>query len=257
MAVELLAGQSQTKQPAPESAPAAKAPAPEVPAPAYVPEREYREPAPAPTFDQPAPQLYEVVEEPYVAEPPQATEEPSAHFETPAPQYEAPIPQFEPPPAPPETHAQFDQVTSGPLNRGMSGQLDQVSSTPPSPKPPPAPVADSAAPRRRYGSDVELPVAVDSEEEKRLHIDARRFARLLVSEIKLYNEQKVADGRDQNDLYERLREYIDRSRDMYDKRVKPEVAQKFDYFHQELVTTLALGDATKLGTAYPGATVSA
>lgn len=50
---------------------------------------------------------------------------------------------------------------------------------------------------------------------------------------------------------------IDRSRDMYDKRVKPEVARKYDYFHHELVTTLAVGDASKLGSAYPGATVSA
>jgi hypothetical protein len=80
---------------------------------------------------------------------------------------------------------------------------------------------------------------------------------LLVSEIKLYNEQKVADGRSHGDLYQRLREYIDRSRDMYDKRVKPEVAQRYDYFHNELVSTLAEGDEAKLGSAYPGATVSA
>jgi hypothetical protein len=117
--------------------------------------------------------------------------------------------------------------------------------------------ASSSAARRRYGSDVELPVAVSGEEERRLHVDARRFARLLVSEIKLYNEQKVQEGRAQSDLYDRLREYIDRSRDMYDKRVKPEVAQSYDYFHHELVNTLAEGDAGKLGNAYPGATVSA
>jgi hypothetical protein len=114
-----------------------------------------------------------------------------------------------------------------------------------------------AAPRRRYGADVELPVEVASDEERRLHNDARRFARLLVSEIKLYNEQKVADGRSHGDLYQRLREYIDRSREMYDKRVKPEVAQRYDYFHNELVATLAEGDEAKLGSAYPGATVSA
>lgn len=113
------------------------------------------------------------------------------------------------------------------------------------------------ATRRRYGSEAELPVSVAGEEERRLHVDARRFARLLVSEIKLYNEQKVADGRAQSDLYDRLREYIDRSREMYDKRVKPEVAQAYDYFHHELVNTLAEGDAAKLGNAYPGATVSA
>jgi hypothetical protein len=79
---------------------------------------------------------------------------------------------------------------------------------------------------------------------------------LLVSEIKLYNEQKVSEGRSQNDLYVRLREYIDRSREMYDKRVKPEVAGRYDYFHQELVNTLAEGDEAKLGSGYPGAALS-
>jgi len=111
---------------------------------------------------------------------------------------------------------------------------------------------------RRYGSgkDAELPVEV-SEDERRLHTDARRFARLLVSEIKLYNEQKVRDGRDAGDIYERLREDIDRSREMYDKRVAPPVAARYDYFHQEVVDTLAEGDEAKLGSSYPGAIVSA
>ena len=125
------------------------------------------------------------------------------------------------------------------------------------PAPPVEAPAAAATPRRRYGMDVELPVDVASDEERRQHNDARRFARLLVSEIKLYNEQKVADGRSQGDLYQRLREYIDRSREMYDKRVKPEVAQRYDYFHNELLSTLAEGDESKLGSAYPGATVSA
>ncbi|MEP7036815.1 MAG: hypothetical protein ABI891_00590, partial [Acidobacteriota bacterium] len=81
-----------------------------------------------------------------------------------------------------------------------------------------------AAPVKSRFSDrnVDLPIEV-SEEERRLHNDARRFARLLVSEIKLYNEQKVREGRDESDLYERLREAIDRSREMYDKRVQPPV----------------------------------
>ena len=102
--------------------------------------------------------------------------------------------------------------------------------------------------------NVDLPIEV-GEEERRLHNDARRFARLLVSEIKLYNEQKVKEGRESADLYERLREAIDRSREMYDKRVQPPVAAKFDYFHYELVSTLAEGEETKLGDDYPGATV--
>jgi hypothetical protein len=121
------------------------------------------------------------------------------------------------------------------------------------------PVEEPAAaqPRRRFGHDAELPVEVQGDEERRLHNDARRFARLLISEIKLYNEQKVAEGRVEHDLYDRLREYIDRSREMYDKRVKEEVAKRYDYFHGELVNTLAEGDVAKLGSNYPGATVNA
>jgi hypothetical protein len=119
-----------------------------------------------------------------------------------------------------------------------------------------APVEAAATPRRRYGQDSELPVEVHGDEERRLHNDARRFARLLISEIKLYNEQKVAEGRIEHDLYDRLREYIDRSREMYDKRVKAEVAARYDYFHGELVNTLAEGDESKLGANYPGATVN-
>jgi hypothetical protein len=109
---------------------------------------------------------------------------------------------------------------------------------------------------RRWGRGeaAELPIEVSSDDEKRMHNDARRFARLLVSEIKLYNEQKVRDGRLEGDLYGRLREDIDRSRQMYDKRVAPPVAARYDYFHQELVNTLAEGDPSKLGGDYPGAT---
>jgi len=120
----------------------------------------------------------------------------------------------------------------------------------------PAPVEAAAPPRKRYGQDQELPVEVHGDEERRLHNDARRFARLLISEIKLYNEQKVTEGRIEHDLYDRLREYIDRSREMYDKRVKAEVATRYDYFHGELVNTLAEGDESKLGANYPGATVN-
>jgi len=119
-----------------------------------------------------------------------------------------------------------------------------------------APVEEAApAPpvRSRFGDrNVDLPIEV-AEDERRYHNDARRFARLLVSEIKLYNEQKVKEGRDSADLYERLREAIDRSREMYDKRVQPPVAAKFDYFNYELVNTLAEGDEGKLGGSYPGA----
>lgn len=93
-------------------------------------------------------------------------------------------------------------------------------------------------------------------DEEKAHNDARRFARLLVSEIKLYNEQKVGDGRRTGDLYDRLKDDIDRSRQMYEKRVTPSVAAKFDYFYDELVSTLAEGDPAKLGSDCPGPSVA-
>ena len=122
----------------------------------------------------------------------------------------------------------------------------------------PEPVVEVAAaqPMKSRLSDrhVDLPIEVP-EAERRYHNDARRFARLLVSEIKLYNEQKVNEGRDNSDLYDRLREAIERSREMYEKRVQPQVSAKFDYFHYELVSNLAEGSDAKLGASYPGASV--
>lgn len=99
------------------------------------------------------------------------------------------------------------------------------------------------------------PASSVSGDEEKAHNDARRFARLLVSEIKLYNEQKVGDGRRTGDLYDRLKDDIDRSRQMYEKRVTPSVAAKFDYFYDELVSTLAEGDPSKLGSDCPGPSV--
>lgn len=120
------------------------------------------------------------------------------------------------------------------------------------------PIGESAvqtAGRSRFSErTIDLPIDVP-EEERKLHNNARRFARLLVSEIKLYNEQKVIEGREAGDLYDRLREAIDRSREMYEKRVEPQVSMKFDYFHYELLNDLAAGEPAKLGSSYPGAVV--
>jgi hypothetical protein len=84
-------------------------------------------------------------------------------------------------------------------------------------------------------------------EDMKKHDEARRFARLLVSEIKLYNESKVEQGRKNRDLYERLKEDIDRSRQMYDERIADEVRKVSNYFYDELVRILADGKAETLG----------
>ena len=115
------------------------------------------------------------------------------------------------------------------------------------PAPAPPPVIETPKPV----AEVKGPLWTTPEEEK-LHNDARRFARLLVSEIKLYNEDAVTEGRIEKDLYRRLRKDIERSREMYDKRVAPAVARKIDYFHEELIRILGESDVSKLGTENPG-----
>jgi len=91
-----------------------------------------------------------------------------------------------------------------------------------------------------------------SEVEQKLHKDARRFAKLLVSEIELYNKAKVADGRNNKDLYTRLKADIDRSRQTFDKRFGKLLGKETDPFHDELVRILAANDSTLLGPDYPG-----
>jgi hypothetical protein len=54
------------------------------------------------------------------------------------------------------------------------------------------------------------PFAGMSAEDADTHRKAQRFARLLVDEIKLYNQAKVAEGRRNKDLYDRLKEDIDK-----------------------------------------------
>jgi hypothetical protein len=78
---------------------------------------------------------------------------------------------------------------------------------------------------------------------------ARRYARLLVSEIKLYNEAAVRVGREKRDLLERLRPEIERARRLYEERVSPSVGARSAYFQQELVHTLADGDSGLLGSS--------
>ena len=228
MAVDLLsvarAAAAPKRAPVEEAAPAPNEPAPTeaAPQPAYVPTSEYEEA-------------------------PQAAPEPSYERDETIPTYDA---------QPVESGSLMD---SGVAEEATTPVYEATEASSESQALTPLPVEDAsgAQSRRRYGRDAELPVEVSGDEERRLHNDARRFARLLISEIKLYNEQKVAEGRIEHDLYDRLREYIDRSREMYDKRVKAEVASRYDYFHGELVNTLAEGDVSKLGANYPGATVNA
>lgn len=76
---------------------------------------------------------------------------------------------------------------------------------------------------------------------------ARRTARLLVAEIRLFHEPAVNEGRRHRNLLSRLAPEIEKARQAYNDQVPPGVRSHTDYFHQELIRTLAGGDATLLG----------
>jgi hypothetical protein len=86
--------------------------------------------------------------------------------------------------------------------------------------------------------------------EASVHKKAQRFARLLVDEIKLYNQAKVAEGRASKDLYDRLREDIDKSRASYLKRFGNTPAASGDYFNLEIIRSLAEDDVSLLGANF-------
>jgi hypothetical protein len=87
-------------------------------------------------------------------------------------------------------------------------------------------------------------------EDVETHRKAQRFAKLLVDEIKLYNQAKVAEGRKHKDLYDRLKEAIDKSRATYQRRYGNTAAGAGDYFNSEVVRSLAEDDQSIMGTNF-------
>ena len=83
------------------------------------------------------------------------------------------------------------------------------------------------------------------------HLQAQRFARVRVAEIRLYHAAAVVQGREQGRLYEALRPEVDRGREDYRTQFLDNEGMP-DYLHQELIRTLAQGNPTLMGLDYPG-----
>ena len=164
-----------------------------------------------------------------------------------------------PPEAPPaaEVLAAAAPPTAGPLppapepmaaSPAATVRMPEVSPEPPAsagplPRPEPTPPVVPPPPSsRRLGG----PLARSEETDERRD-EARRFAKLLVSEIKLYNERAVQEGRERGNLYEMLKDDIDRSRQMYNDRIPEDVRNSSNFFYEELVRILADGRPEALG----------
>lgn len=128
---------------------------------------------------------------------------------------------------------------------------------PKAPEPEPEPVAEvvEVAHAASSGAAASPAVATDpfaglSPEDADTHRKAQRFARLLVDEIKLYNQAKVAEGRRHKDLYDRLKDDIEKSRATYQKRYGSTAAASGDYFQKEVVRSLAEDDLGVMGANF-------
>lgn len=98
--------------------------------------------------------------------------------------------------------------------------------------------------------DGPVPDAGLSPEDAEVHRKAQRFARLLVDEIKLYNQAKVSEGRKSRDIYDRLKDEIEKSRATWMKRYGNTSAASADYFSGEVVRSLAEDDSSLMGANF-------
>jgi len=220
-------------------------------------------PSDAPTFD--AAPVDEITFEPPAVEDSAPPEEPEGPIEV---EYDV---EPEPPPVGDvEADAGFDPSATVRVEVGEQLAMPEIPPEPeviPPPSPEPVVAVEPPEPATEAGMTAPPPVqpveppsvtrepvvaaagAPDerSSEEDARQEEARRFARLLVSEIKLYNEDEVGRGRAEKDLGERLKDDIERSREMFEKRIPAEVRDGRDYFRDELVRILADGDADALG----------
>jgi hypothetical protein len=96
-------------------------------------------------------------------------------------------------------------------------------------------------------ADVRRSEADGLSDSMRQEESARRYARLLISELKLYNETAVEEGRRSHDLLARLGPEVERARRLYEEKIPAVVRERASWFDEELVRTLAGGDASMLG----------
>jgi hypothetical protein len=127
--------------------------------------------------------------------------------------------------------------------------------TPPAAQAPAAPVLPPAPPpaaQALSASDLAMPAAVtpaQDELDPKIRATAERLARVLVGDIELYFPQKVAQGKQNGNMYGLLREELDRSRHTFIERFGPEVEARHRIFVTTVINLLCDADPARLGKA--------
>jgi hypothetical protein len=105
----------------------------------------------------------------------------------------------------------------------------------------PAP-ASASAPAPTTSPAAEVVVATAAPSETPELSAARRFARLVATDIRLYNEEAVALGRRNGDLTRRLGEQLDRGKETFMRRHGGLGPAGLELLHEAYVQVLAAGD---------------
>ena len=72
--------------------------------------------------------------------------------------------------------------------------------------------------------------------------DARRLARAIASDLSLYNEEKIVDGIEQDNLFDAIAEEIEEGRAHYKSRVAPLLYEK-NFYDRAIVDILVKSKA--------------
>jgi hypothetical protein len=132
------------------------------------------------------------------------------------------------------------------LERASEQKAATATAPPPQPVDKPAAVAESPEPSPGPSSALEPlpPAGDDPEEEDPARVAARRFARLVATDIRLYNEEAVMLGRKHRDLEDRLKDQIDRGAEAFLRRY-PDLGDSGETILRDAyIQVLAAGDAT-------------
>lgn len=172
-------------------------------------------------------------------------ESPTTHADS----HGVPTGEAQPQPAPMHQAPAFnDPFASHAPGHAMAAAASVASSAVESAQAEPLPIGHAAT----EATPSTLPVSSTSAstDDQEVHRKAQRFARLLADEIKLYNQAKVAEGRKHQDLYDRLKDAIEKSRATYQKRYGNTVAASGNYFQHEIIRSLAEDDLSIMGANF-------
>ena len=72
---------------------------------------------------------------------------------------------------------------------------------------------------------------------------ALRLAPAIASDISLYNEEKIVSGIENDNLFDVLEDELDEGRELYRKRVAPEIISSSNFFERAVVDIIVKSKA--------------